>query len=214
MADDEKKKEGKAKGKKGKAKQPEPVGPTKDPKEPVKEDFKYIVRIAETDLDGYKSVELALTRIRGVGRRTAIVITDLVGVPRSEKIGNLEDEQISALANALTEHQETAPSWMMNRQADVDTGDDLHLFASELMAFFRDDINRLKKIRCYRGMRHEKGKKVRGQRTRSNGRKGLTLGVMKAGKGGAQAAPAKGAKGASSKGSTSKGSSKGGGKKK
>ena len=58
------------------------------------------------------------------------------------------------------------------------------------------DINRLKKIRCYRGIRHEKGKKVRGQRTRSNGRTGLTLGVMKAGKGGAQAkaatTPAKG----------------------
>jgi small subunit ribosomal protein S13 len=43
----------------------------------------------------------------------------------------------------------------------------------------KDDINRLKMIRCYRGVRHESGHKVRGQRTRSNGRKGLTLGVSK-----------------------------------
>ena len=34
-------------------------------------------------------------------------------------------------------------------------------------------------IRCYRGIRHEQGQKVRGQRTRSNGRTGLTVGVIK-----------------------------------
>ena len=163
------------------------------------EDFKYIVRIAETDLDGYKSVELALTKIRGVGRRTAIILADKVGISRDKRIGQLEDDQITALADALTDHSDSVPHWMVNRQSDVDTGADLHIFSSELMTFFRDDINRLKKIRCYRGIRHEKGKKVRGQRTRSNGRTGLTLGVMKAGKGGAQAKgaapPAKGSGG-------------------
>jgi len=43
----------------------------------------------------------------------------------------------------------------------------------------QDDINRMKRIRSYKGIRHEKGKKVRGQRTRSNGRKGLAVGVIK-----------------------------------
>lgn len=187
MAEEEKKKK---KGKEKKEKEKKSSEPTiKAPKEPVKDDFKYIVRIAETDLDGYKPVELALTKIRGVGRRTAVVLADRVGIPRHEKIGDLEDDQIAALAEALTKYSETVPDWMVNRRADVDSGADLHLYSSELSTFFRDDINRLKKIRCYRGIRHEKGKKVRGQRTRSNGRKGLTLGVMKAGKG---VAPGKG----------------------
>jgi len=50
----------------------------------------------------------------------------------------------------------------------------------DLEIVLKDDLNRLKMIRCYRGVRHETGHKVRGQRTRSNGRKGLTLGVSKA----------------------------------
>ena len=41
------------------------------------------------------------------------------------------------------------------------------------------EVNIMKKIRCYKGIRHENGLTVRGQRTRSNGRKGLTLGVSK-----------------------------------
>jgi len=199
--EEKKKKDGRPKPKK-KGDEP-PKEPTKDAVADMGEDFKYIVRIAETDLNGYKSVELALTNIRGVGRRTAIILADKVGIPRTNKIGQLEDDQISALADALAEHSDNAPHWMVNRQSDVDTGIDLHIFSSELMTFFRDDINRLKKIRCYRGIRHEKGKKVRGQRTRSNGRTGLTLGVMKAGKGGPQA------KGAAT---PAKGGSKGGGK--
>ena len=43
----------------------------------------------------------------------------------------------------------------------------------------RDEINILKKIRSYRGIRHERGLPVRGQRTRANSRTGLTLGVSK-----------------------------------
>jgi small subunit ribosomal protein S13 len=42
-----------------------------------------------------------------------------------------------------------------------------------------DDINRMRRTRSYKGIRHDKGKKVRGQRTRSNGRKGLAVGVVK-----------------------------------
>ncbi|HOW33966.1 MAG TPA: 30S ribosomal protein S13, partial [Methanoregulaceae archaeon] len=42
-----------------------------------------------------------------------------------------------------------------------------------------EDINLLRKIRCYRGIRHETGQKVRGQRTKSTGRTGLTVGVKK-----------------------------------
>jgi small subunit ribosomal protein S13 len=175
--DEDKKPKEKPKGKKTKDK-----GGEEKPKEKkieVKEDFKYIVRIAETDLDGYKGVVHALTKIPGVGLRIANIMADRAKVPRNEIMGNLSDEQVDALIESLDQLPETAPDWLLNRQKDLETGDDLHLTSTELMTYFRDDINRLKKIRCYRGIRHERGKKVRGQRTRANGRRGLALGVVK-----------------------------------
>ena len=42
-----------------------------------------------------------------------------------------------------------------------------------------DDVNRMKKVKSYKGIRHSTGHKVRGQRTYSNGRKGLALGVSR-----------------------------------
>ena len=68
---------------------------------------------------------------------------------------------------------------LLNRRKDFETGEDHHRIGPELDISLRDDINMMRKIRCYRGIRHETGQKVRGQRTRSNGRSGLTVGVMK-----------------------------------
>ena len=55
----------------------------------------------------------------------------------------------------------------------------MHIVGVDLDISLKDDMNRMKMIRCYKGVRHEGGQKVRGQRTRSNGRTGLTLGVMR-----------------------------------
>src|SRR2546425_7216309 len=60
-----------------------------------------------------------------------------------------------------------------------ESGLDLHLVGAEVEVRLRDDINLMKMIRSYKGVRHETGQKVRGQRTRSNGRTGLTVGVTK-----------------------------------
>ena len=68
---------------------------------------------------------------------------------------------------------------MLNRQNDLDSGADVMVFGPELAMNVREDINLMKKIRCYKGIRHETGQKVRGQRTKSNGRTGLTVGVTK-----------------------------------
>lgn len=151
----------------------------KNESEEQKDDFRYIVRIANTDLDGDKAVVLALTQIKGIGNRTAEVITRELGVPSSTKIGTLSEEKTDEIAKLLTEFSEKAPSWLLNRQNDFETGEDLHLISTEVALTLRDDINLLKKIRSYRGIRHESGHKVRGQRTRSNGRTGLTLGVSR-----------------------------------
>lgn len=150
-----------------------------DENAPEMEDFKYIVRLANTDIDGEKGVEIALQGVKGVGKRVAEMIIKKAGVSRQQKIGSLEDSDIENLEQLIQSYGEFAPVWALNRQSDFETGDDIHIIGVDLEMVRKDDVNRLKMIRSYRGIRHENGHKVRGQRTRSNGRKGLTLGVSR-----------------------------------
>lgn len=144
-----------------------------------KSDFKYIVRIADTNLDGNRTVKYALTGIKGIGLRIAENITKTIELPKNEKIGNLSDEKIEEIKERVQKLSEHLPPWMLNRRKDIETGNDIHIVSHEIPMLLRDDINRLKKIRSYRGIRHESGHKVRGQKTKSNGRSGLTIGVQK-----------------------------------
>lgn len=153
-------------------------------------DFKYIVRIANTDLDGKYQVIPAIAAVRGLGIRTAAVVATKAGVDPYRKLGDLSDEDITKLQGAVENIGEVLPSWMLNRRKDVETGEDGHLIGTDVEIKLRDDLNRLKKIRTYRGLRHEGGQKVRGQRSKSNGRTGLTLGVQRTAQGKAQAAEA------------------------
>ena len=153
--------------------------PKKETKQKEDDDFKYIVRLANSDLDGNKLVNQALTNIKGVGHRTARIIVEEAEVPTNVRIGTLSDEQITEIGNVLEELDEISPVWLLNRRKDYYSGDNKHILGIELTAQKGDDINRLRMIRCYRGTRHETGKKCRGQKTRSNGRKGTTMGVSK-----------------------------------
>ena len=143
------------------------------------EEIKHLVRIMNTDLQGSQSVQFALTGIRGVGRRTARIITDSTGIDPTATIGYLSDEDIEKLDVAVNNFEGNVPSWMLNRKNDPLTGEDKHLLGQDIILTVREDVNTLKKIRAYRGIRHERGLKVRGQRTKSTGRGGATIGVSK-----------------------------------
>jgi len=160
-------------------KKEERKGPAIKKLEGVKEDFKYIVRMSNTDLSGARSVSYALTGIPGIGSRMAEIIADLAQVPRKERIGNLDDQQIDRVEKTIATLAEQVPTWMVNRGHDFASGVDLHLVGNDVEIYRRDDINLMKMIRSYKGIRHEQGQKVRGQRTRANGRTGLTMGVTK-----------------------------------
>ena len=144
-------------------------------------DFKYIVRVANTDLDGKYQVIPAIALVKGLGIRTAAIVAAKANVNAYQKIGDLSDEDVLKIQNAVESFVETAPLWMLNRRKDIDTGEDGHIIGTDIDIKLRDDLNRLKKIRTYRGLRHESGQKVRGQRSKSNGRTGLTLGVQRKG---------------------------------
>lgn len=142
-------------------------------------DFKYIVRISNTDIDGEKNVVYGLSSIKGIGVHMATLVADKTGIARNFKIGDLKDDQIEKLQNTIDNIIDNAPGWMLNHRKYYETGEDIHLISSEIDMHLRDEINIMKKIRSYRGIRHERGLPVRGQRTRANNRKGLALGVSK-----------------------------------
>ena len=147
--------------------------------EELGDDFSYILRMADTDMDGQKTLATALTAVRGVGPRTAIQICKNTGFDPASLAGHLSAEEQEALRVAIEGYAETDPLWMLNRQRDLETGDELHLTGQQVSLTLEDDINRLRTMKCYRGVRHASGNKVRGQRGRSNGRGGLTLGVSR-----------------------------------
>lgn len=166
-------------------KKPVEIEPKKESEKPgkkkaeKKDDFQYIIRIANTDIGGEKKVIMGLAQIKGVGRHMAVLIADTAGINREMKTGDLKDAQIEKIKEVLENLHEKAPGWMLNHRKDLDTGDDIHLISADVDMRLRDDINLLKMIRSYRGIRHESGLSVRGQRTRANNRKGLALGVSK-----------------------------------
>jgi small subunit ribosomal protein S13 len=68
---------------------------------------------------------------------------------------------------------------MLNRQKDLVSGEDIHVISNDLIDILRLDVEREKKTRSYRGIRHYLGLPVRGQRTKTSGRGGATIGVSK-----------------------------------
>ncbi len=146
-----------------------------------KENFRYLVRVANTDLDGNKQVAAALRKIKGVSYSFAAAVCSLSSVDRMKKAGILTDEEVKSLEMNIRNAPELMPAWMLNRRKDVDDGLNKHLLTTDLAYSLENDIKLMKKIRSYRGIRHGMAAPVRGQRTRSNFRrnKGKVLGVVK-----------------------------------
>jgi len=145
--------------------------------EEEQEDLRYFVRIGQTDLDGTKSVESSLTDLKGIGQRTARIVTDAADIDRTATFGLLEDDEIDAIVDVVENLDNHVPEWMVNRQHDFFTGESSHIVGGDVEEQRRQDINRMQMIDSYRGIRHKRGQKVRGQRTKSTGRTEGTIGV-------------------------------------
>ena len=141
------------------------------------EDIRYFVRIGQTDLDGTKSVERSLTEMKGIGRRTARIIADKADIDRRATFGALEDDEIESIVSLVEGYADEVPEWLSNHRNDFFAGDTTHEIGNDLELTRRQDINRMKMINSYKGVRHKRGQKVRGQRTKSTGRTEGTIGV-------------------------------------
>jgi len=141
------------------------------------EDLQYFVRIGQTDLDGTKSVERALSDMNGIGRRAARIIAEEAGVDRRDTFGALDDEDIETVVSLVEGYADEVPEWLTNHRSDFFSGETTHEIGNDLELTRRQDINRMKMIDSYKGVRHKRGQKVRGQRTKSTGRTEGTIGV-------------------------------------
>ncbi|MBE6580834.1 MAG: 30S ribosomal protein S13 [Ruminococcaceae bacterium] len=108
-----------------------------------------MARIAGVDIPNQKRVEIALTYIYGIGRKSANDILAKTGINPDTRAKDLTEEEVAKLRD------EIESSYAVEGDLRRDTA---------------LNIKRLVEINCYRGIRHRKGLPVRGQRTKTNAR--------------------------------------------
>ena len=108
-----------------------------------------MARIAGVDIPNAKRVDIALTYIYGIGRKSAQDILAATGINPDTRAKDLSEEDVAKLRDEIEE----------NYKVEGDLRRDLAM-----------DIKNMIEINCYRGIRHRKGLPVRGQRTKTNAR--------------------------------------------
>lgn len=108
-----------------------------------------MARIAGVDIPREKRVEIALTYIYGIGPTSAKKILEKTNVDPDTRVRNLTEEDVNKLR---------------------ETVDKEYMVEGDLRRAVSMNIKRLVEIKCYRGIRHQRGLPVHGQRTRTNGR--------------------------------------------
>ncbi|ELP94643.1 40S ribosomal protein S18, putative [Entamoeba invadens IP1] len=143
-------------------------------------DFQHMLRVCNTNLDGKKKVPYALTGIKGCGRRFAFLVCKRAGIDVNRRAGLLKADEVDKVVDILTNPLNyKIPVWFLNRQKDIKDGKNCQLIANAVETRLREDIEALKKMRAHRGLRHYWGLRVRGQHTKTTGRRGRTVGVSR-----------------------------------
>jgi small subunit ribosomal protein S13 len=108
-----------------------------------------MARIAGVDIPNAKRMEIALTYIYGIGRKSSNDILARTGVDPDKRAKDLTEEEIAKIRDEIEAH---------------------YTVEGDLRRDVAMDIKRMVEINCYRGIRHRKGLPVRGQRTKTNAR--------------------------------------------
>lgn len=128
--------------------------------------------LLNTNVDGRIKVVYAMTTIKGVGRRYANLVCKKADVDLNKRAGELTQEELERIVTIMQNPSNyKIPAWFLNRQKDFTDGKNYHTLANGVESKLRDDLERLKKIRSHRGIRHYWGLKVRGQHTKTTSRR-------------------------------------------
>ncbi|XP_045625085.2 small ribosomal subunit protein uS13 isoform X2 [Procambarus clarkii] len=146
----------------------------------VPEKFQHILRLMNTNIDGRRKVMFAMTAIKGVGRRYSNIVLKKADIDQSKRAGEMTEEEVEKIVTIMSNpRQYKIPDWFLNRQKDIKDGKYSQVMSNNLETKLREDLERMKKIRAHRGLRHFWGLRVRGQHTKTTGRRGRTVGVSK-----------------------------------
>ena len=129
-------------------------------------------------MDGKQKIMYALTAIKGIGRRYSNLVLKKADIDLNKRAGELTNDELERVVTIMQNpSQYKIPNWFLNRQKDIKDGKNGQVIANGLDNKLREDLERLKKIRAHRGLRHYWGIRVRGQHTKTTGRRGRTVGV-------------------------------------
>jgi small subunit ribosomal protein S13 len=146
----------------------------------MSQEYRYIVRIMGTDVQGTLKTSYAVAQVKGVSSSLSNAILKKAGVNPDLRVGLITESDVSKIEDVIRDLTKYGiPAWMYNRRKDSDTGKDVHVLSAELAFKIKTDIDGAKEIRSWRGYRHAYSLKVRGQRTKTTGRAGKALGVKK-----------------------------------
>jgi len=146
----------------------------------MSQEYRYIVRIMGTDAQGTLKTAYAVTQIKGVSASLSNAVLKKAGVNPDLRVGFLAESDVSKIEDVIRDPAKyNIPGWMFNRRKDTETGKDIHVLSADLAFKIKTDIDGAKEIRSWRGYRHAYNLKVRGQRTKTTGRAGKSLGVKK-----------------------------------
>ena len=146
----------------------------------MSKEFNYIVRLGGANLDGTKLIPYALCDLKGIGIRVSKTLVKKLGLSSQDRMGSISDADVRRLEESLENLASSGlPTWMLNRRKDPQTGQNLHILGSDLQFRVKDDIDVLRETRSWKGDRHARGLKVRGQRTKTAARKGRSVGVSR-----------------------------------
>lgn len=143
-------------------------------------EYKHILRIAGKDIDGSKKLIVALSEIKGVGYNFAQVLIQSLNINPNMRVGFLTESEIREIEQVISNPARAGvPQWYFNRRKNMDDGSNYHMITSDLDFAASNDVEREKLVMSWRGYRHMFGLRVRGQCTRTTGRRGGAVGVKK-----------------------------------
>ena len=146
----------------------------------MSQEYRYILRIMGTDVSGTLKASYAVAQIRGVSLSLSNAVLKKAGVNPDLRVGLVTESDVSKIEDVIRDPAKyNLPTWLFNRRKDAETGKDLRLLSADLVLRTKMDIDEAKNIRSWRGYRHAYSLKVRGQRTKTTGRQGKSLGVKK-----------------------------------
>ncbi|MEM2999072.1 MAG: 30S ribosomal protein S13 [Candidatus Bathyarchaeia archaeon] len=146
----------------------------------MSQEYRHILRIMGTDVQGTLKTVYALKQIKGISLSLSNAILKKAGINPDLRVGYLTETEIDKIEDIIREPAKFGlPSWLFNRRKEMETGKDVHLIGADLVLRTKMDIDKEKEIKSWRGYRHAYGLKVRGQRTKTTGRAGKALGVKK-----------------------------------